>query len=132
MGLTLTSVHETAKDPNTGMDRIVAENPYLRIKQGEYPPLYIQRGQAYDESGNTFKPLPDWAKEEIAKASPEALAKVGWKQQASVETGSKSQHNRIEAQKPEKRKYTKNQATQKKPAPQPEPADVGLDENEED
>lgn len=122
MGLTLTSVHETAKDPNTGMDRIVAENPYLRVKQGDYPPIYLQRGQVYDESGNIMKPIPDWAHEEIAKASPEALAKVGWKPKPEATEPTKT----TPKAKPVKAVKVKKQAK-----PTPEPAEAGQEEPQE-
>lgn len=79
MSLTLTNVHETAKDPNTGLDRIVGHNPYLRLKDGDYPPIFIQRGQAYDESGNLIKVIPDWCLIELNKVDQKALASVGWK-----------------------------------------------------
>jgi hypothetical protein len=112
MGLTLTQVHETAKDPNTGLDRITRENPYVRLKQGEFPPLYIQGGQVYDESGTVQKTMPAWFMEEIEKANPAQLARAGWKpaQKAApkaatkpepkAKTASKSQVKRINAQKP--------------------------------
>jgi hypothetical protein len=108
MGLTLTQVHETAKDPNTGLDRITRENPYVRLKQGEFPPLYIQGGQVYDESGTVQKTLPAWFMEEIEKANPAQLARAGWKPapkaapkpEPKAKTASKSQVKRINAQKP--------------------------------
>jgi hypothetical protein len=118
MGLTLTQVHETAKDPNTGLDRITRENPYVRLKQGEFPPLYIQGGQVYDESGTVQKTMPAWFMEEIEKANPAQLARAGWKPtpkaapkpEPKAKTASKSQVKRINAQKPKASEKTEEQA----------------------
>jgi len=109
MGLTLTAVHETARDPNTGLDRVTRENPYVRLKQGEFPPLYIQGGNVYDESGNPQKNLPDWFMEELAKAEPAQLARAGWKQKAEPAQMSKSQLKRLEVQKSPRRKTSLTQ-----------------------
>lgn len=103
MGFTLTHVHETAKDPNTGLDRVTGENPYVRLKQGDFAPLYIQGGLVYDESGNVMRSLPDWFEEELAKVSPAQLARCGYhKARAGVTPIT------AKADKP-KRKYTKKQ-----------------------
>ena len=114
MGLTLTNVHETAKDPNTGMDRITGQNPYLRLKQGEAPPIFIQRGQAMDENGNIIRDLPDWFHEELAKVSPKMLAECGWKGKQEAKAAPAA---------PKAKKAAKPKTPKvKKPAAQPEPA----------
>lgn len=52
--------------------------PYIRLRVGEDPPIYLQNGCAFPESGEAYsaKELPEWFWEQAALLSKEAKEKV--------------------------------------------------------
>ena len=82
MALELHKIHVYARhrDSLTGevSQRLVDYNPALRLKSGDDPPIYLQRGVAYSAGGDEIHDLPDWFEDELAKCSDTALQAVGW------------------------------------------------------
>lgn len=57
---------------------VVTETPYIRLNQGDGPPVFLQSGKAYTEAGDELETLPVWFEEEFNKLTPEAKASVGY------------------------------------------------------
>lgn len=54
--------------------------PYRRISLAGQPPIYVQRGKCYSESGKEYKQLPQWFIERVEaemQNNPKAFDKVG-------------------------------------------------------
>lgn len=73
--------HEYRINKDTGQATLTRLNPYVRLKflEGDTPPIFIQGGVFMFEDGREIArdKLPDWAKAEVAKLSPQALKEVG-------------------------------------------------------
>lgn len=84
MALELARVHVYARhrDPTTGevSQRLVDFNPYLSLKSGDDPAVFIQRGKLYSAEGPELAPdeVPAWFADELAKCTPDSLRAVGW------------------------------------------------------
>jgi len=80
MGLRLNQIHEVAKVPGRQETRIVKVNPVVRIKGGGAltPPLFLQEGHVYAESGQEVTDRPDWFEEEFAKLTEGTKQEVGF------------------------------------------------------
>lgn len=83
--------HKLETDKGTRIERVVKRDPYIRIGYAEEyknaigklcyrcaAPIFLQGGHYYVESGEQLTELPEWAKSEIAKLSPEALLDAGF------------------------------------------------------
>jgi hypothetical protein len=80
--LQLSRVHVTEKIQGTHNEtRVVRTNHYIRLADGNHPPLYIQGGQVFSEGGPLVaeEELPDWFWLAAQKCSPDALAAVGFR-----------------------------------------------------
>lgn len=94
--LNLDKVHEFAivNIPGGGtQQRLVRTSPYVRLKAGEGPPVFIQGGVLFFEGGDVVKPdqLPGWFDAQLRTLNKHTLAEVGWaglpwEQQTSDET----------------------------------------------
>ena len=87
MAANLTQVYEFAVVPGSPMRQLVREHHYLRLKgETAESPLYVQAGQIHSENGPALSPdeIPSWVWTELEKCSPEALAAVGWPEQAGA------------------------------------------------
>lgn len=74
MGFSLRT-HEAAM--KQGRKIIKKINPYLRLTKGDGPPVFLQGGRFYYESGEEVTDPPDWLDGELKKLNPEALKQVG-------------------------------------------------------
>ena len=77
MPLTLDHVHRYTRVPGTLEMRLVETVPYVRLRSGEAPPLFIQAGVVYDEGGTVVEPWPEWVVAAMEKLSPVVRAEVG-------------------------------------------------------
>ncbi len=83
MALTLTRVHEYARhrDSVTGelRQQMIGHHPYLSLKTGDSPTVYLQDGRVYYEGGEPILgELPDWVRMAMTTCTPEALRAVGF------------------------------------------------------
>lgn len=55
--------------------------PYIRLRSGENPPIFVQGGAFYWEGGQRVKDadLPDWVEPELDKLTPEVRREAGLK-----------------------------------------------------
>lgn len=75
----LLNVHTKIIDPNTGEEKLVKVEPYLRLKSGEAPtPLFLKKSQVCDENGRIVKPVPGWLWQMASSCSDAALREVGF------------------------------------------------------
>lgn len=73
------NVHTKVTDPNTGEERLVKVEPYLRIRAPEGPtPLFLKGGKVCDENGKEQKPVPAWVWRMAAHCSDAALREAGF------------------------------------------------------
>ena len=87
-------VHELKRVPGTNQAVVVGTNPYVRIKKGDGPAFYIQKGRVYSGGGPkvSISDLPSWFWEEVDKMNGKVLREVGFEPKAmrakltSVET----------------------------------------------
>lgn len=77
MPLTFDKVHRYTRIPGTLEMRLVETRPYVRLRRGYDPPLFVQEGVLYDEGGTVVDPWPQWVHEDIDKLSPVVRAEVG-------------------------------------------------------
>lgn len=78
-GFNLREVHEYATDPVSGVRRLVATHPYIRLRRvPEEPPVYLHAGGAWSEAGQRYDPVPKWVLAQLKTLTPAALAAVGW------------------------------------------------------
>ena len=77
-------VHELKRVPGTNQAVIVGKNPYVRIKKGDDPALYIQKGRVYSGGGPkvNLDTLPEWFWEEVDKMNVKVLNEVGFEPKA--------------------------------------------------
>jgi hypothetical protein len=65
------------------MVRLQKVTPYLRLSAEGGPPIFLQGGQAWSETGTDAIPreaLPPWFEAALAGLTPQARAEVGWTQ----------------------------------------------------
>ena len=55
------------------------ETPYVRLRNGEEPPIMIQGGQYFDGGGRLVgeDDVPAWVKDEVRKMTPDVREEVG-------------------------------------------------------
>lgn len=79
---------------DSSQKRIVKVDPYIRLSYGEsyknaankecfrkFPPIFLQKGRYYSQDGKEIASIPQWARDEVAKISPEALTNAGFTRQ---------------------------------------------------
>ena len=73
-------VHELKRVPGTNQAVVVGTNPYVRIKKGNSPAFYIQKGRVYSGGGPKVPigNLPEWFWEEVDKMNGKVLREVGF------------------------------------------------------
>lgn len=82
MPLQLTKVHVSERIPDShNASRIIRTNHYIRLGDGNNPPLYIQNGQVFSEGGPLVEEseLPDWFWLAAQRCSADALAAVNFR-----------------------------------------------------
>lgn len=84
--LKLHRVHEYSVDPATSRVRITRENHYIRLREGDNPPVFLTHGQAVYESGDVVRELPEWVRTAIAAIQPAQLQAVGFSYENLAET----------------------------------------------
>lgn len=77
MGLTL-RVHDYRVMPGTNQARLLSMKPYINVKAGNGPPIFIQGGKLWAEGGEEIKNPPEWFWDEIKKIDPERLKAIGF------------------------------------------------------
>jgi len=77
MSLNLAKVHETEKIPGTTEFRLVQVHPTASLKRDSEPPIWIQDGGIYYESGEPVLNPPDWFWEDCRKMTPERRQQLG-------------------------------------------------------
>ena len=63
------------------MVRLQRTTPYLRLCEGEGPPIYLQAGQAWSEGGAeplAAEALPAWFDSAVMRLTLQARREVGW------------------------------------------------------
>jgi len=78
-GFTLTQVQQYAPDPATGSRRLVRERHYVRLRPAPHaPPVYVQSGQCWSESGDVIDPVPDGVLVQLQAITRSVRAACGW------------------------------------------------------
>jgi hypothetical protein len=78
-GFTLTQVQQYAPDPASGGRRLVRERHYVRLRPApDAPPVYVQSGQCWSESGDVIDPVPDGVLAQLQTIAPSVRAACGW------------------------------------------------------
>lgn len=65
-----------------GQTILVRDRPYLRLRQGEDPPIFVQGGKFYFENGQEVEELPDWVVEKLKQVNPEVRKQIGLEEQS--------------------------------------------------
>lgn len=80
MSFSLTNVQEFARttmdDGSIGM-RLIRSNPYVRLRKGDDPPIFVQSGIAYWEDGKLVETMPEWFEEEAKKTTARVQKETG-------------------------------------------------------
>lgn len=141
---------EIKHGPGRGRKVVDYDNPkaYIRIANLEHGYLFIQNGRLMQPDGASIphESTPDWALAEIKKQSPEALRAVGYNvREVLAELDAKAK-GKAEQRKKDKSAIARRAALEKARAAKakkrevmpddepvdPEPEDVGLDEEIEE
>lgn len=69
--------HEFRRVSGSNTRVLTRIRPYIRVRNGEDPPLYIQEGRVYSESGQEVDPLPPWFWDHARTITPAGRNKVG-------------------------------------------------------
>jgi len=72
--------HEVTVNKATGEATGVRVTPYIRLCEGDGPPIFLQNGGYFYEGGEEVpdKDVPDWLEELQGKCKPEALKACGF------------------------------------------------------
>ena len=73
--------HHFQRIPGTTTVRLQRITPYIRLCEGEGPPVFLQDGQAWSEGGEAAldrAALPPWFSAQLERLTPAARAAVGW------------------------------------------------------
>lgn len=135
------------KGANRGRKVVDYDNPnaYIRLSAKDQGELYIQNGKLMYADGTAiaFEDTPQWALDEIMKQSPEALKEAGYSVKAVIEQleAKAKEKNKARGDKKKAAAVAAAKAAKKKPGRKkredvmpddPEPEDVGLDEDPEE
>jgi hypothetical protein len=73
--------HDVTVNKATGEAIGTRVTPYIRLCQGDGPPIFLQNGTYFYEGGEEVPKgdLPDWLEELQGKCSPEQLKACGFK-----------------------------------------------------
>lgn len=78
-GFNLREVHEYQVDPISGVRRLIATHPYVRLRRvPEEPPVYLCEGVCWSETGEKIDPHPKWLAGQLKTLTPAARAAVGF------------------------------------------------------
>jgi hypothetical protein len=75
--------HEYRTDKRTGRNILTRMNPYVRLRNGDDPPVFLQGGKLYDEGGTEIKKAPPWVVEHMKVMSDKAKREVGFADDSS-------------------------------------------------
>src|SRR4030095_4565127 len=70
MARTLGFVPRYTRVPGSLEMRLVETNPYIRLRSGNEPPIFLQGGVAYDEGGVVVAQWPEWLQQAGAALDP--------------------------------------------------------------
>ena len=77
---TTMQVQEFTTDSATGLRRLVRERNYIRMREApEAPPMFLQSGACWMESGERVDPVPDWVLARVAQMPAAVREAVGWR-----------------------------------------------------
>ena len=73
--------HEYTVNPETSQPTLLRINPYVRLRQDDGPPLFLQGGQVYSEGGPLIprEEWPDWLVDAILRLNNSGLEESGFK-----------------------------------------------------
>lgn len=79
--LNLTKVHNYVKVPGSMDVRLVSTDHYVRLRDGERPPVFVQRGTVFPEEGAAFafEDIPSWFWKQAKLVSKEMRKTTGLK-----------------------------------------------------
>ncbi len=136
------------KGSNRGRKVVDYDNPnaYIRLSHKDHGELYIQKGKLmYAGEGGVipFEETPQWALDEIMKQSPEALKEAGYNVKSVIEQleAKAKEKNKVRGDKKKAAAAAAAKAAKGKPGRKkredkmpddPEPEDVGLNEETEE
>lgn len=69
--------HEYRTDKRTGKHMLVRALPYIRLRNGDEPPVFIQEGTFYTESGDKIETPPAWVHSQLENVTDRAKREVG-------------------------------------------------------
>lgn len=75
MGFSL-KTHESERVKGTTQRRITKIRPYIRLNYKNGPPVFLQAGKVYSESGQVVEMLPEWFDEQVQHCSKDMLKLV--------------------------------------------------------
>lgn len=58
--------------------KVIKEQHFIRLKNGNSPPIYVQNNTFYYEDGSEVKDKPDWLMPELNKCASEQLKAVNF------------------------------------------------------
>jgi len=75
------SPHNFSVNPETNQPVLTRIQAYVRVREGDSPPLFLQGGQVYSEGGPLIpaEDWPDWLEGHIKRLSPLALEECGFR-----------------------------------------------------
>ena len=135
------------KGSNRGRKVVDYDNPnaYIRLSHKDHGELYIQKGKLIYSDGTAiaFEDTPQWALDEIMKQSPEALKEAGYNVKAVLEQLEAKSKEKNKARTDKKKaaavaaakeaaKGKRGKKKEDKMPDDPEPEDLGLDEDPEE
>lgn len=77
MTLHLDRVHTFRKKPGQSVAVLASTNPVIRVSSEDEPPIFLQGGRAYTESGKPVQKIPEWAENQIRALNRNARIEVG-------------------------------------------------------
>jgi hypothetical protein len=74
------SPHEVAVNPDTNQPTLVKITPYVRLRDADDPPMFLQQGKVYSEGGQLIpqSKWPAWLEDAILQLTPLAQEEAGF------------------------------------------------------
>jgi hypothetical protein len=77
---TVQQVQEYTTDSATGIRRLLRERNYVRLRETpDAPPMFLQSGKLWMESGERVEPVPEWVAVRLAQMPVAVREAVGWR-----------------------------------------------------
>lgn len=73
--------HQYTVNPETSQPTLIRVTPYVRLREHDGPPLFLQGGQVYSEGGPLIprEEWPEWLPSAIARLNNVGLEESGFK-----------------------------------------------------